>query len=362
MKKNNFIILSLLFILSVSCALYANTIPVYRSEIFAAAKAGDTQAFKTITQKKYDYDLNLTNKDGNTLLHVAAENGHDEIIKILAEYDDVPDGFFAYIRHFFLGKRQPDINAINKNGDTALHCSLESDKIDALLMLIFKNADPAIIDKYKRSVLLRAAEKRKKAHTLYLMNICDNYYNHTVDHENILHIALRNDDQELARDIITFNRDICEYDRTLCGNNTLIKAKNTQGQTPLLYCAKHNKPALIKLLLESDPTDLPIILNEPDNQGYSPFAYLCYHKNTQELRNLFLHHNVNLNPPTRATAIPFHILLRENDYKGAEELLQHGADINIQDVKTGNTALHNFLYDKDTTNVDWLLSHKANVN
>lgn len=64
-------------------------------------------------------------KNGNRCLHIAAQNGHMQLVK-------------------FLVQQKADVNARNSNGQTALHMSVEYDFYFQSVMLIENGADPAL--------------------------------------------------------------------------------------------------------------------------------------------------------------------------------------------------------------------------
>lgn len=73
--------------------------------IHAACKRGNTKVVKEFLQQQWLYPTELLNKKSQNILHVAAENGKNDVVKaILSD-----------------SKLEELINAVDENGNTALH-------------------------------------------------------------------------------------------------------------------------------------------------------------------------------------------------------------------------------------------------
>ena len=91
--------------------------------IHAACKGGHTKVVKEFLQQQWLYPTELLNKKSQNILHVAAENGENNVIKAILSDSNLEEL----------------INAVDENGNTALHlaslnlhskvlCSLTWDK------------------------------------------------------------------------------------------------------------------------------------------------------------------------------------------------------------------------------------------
>src|SRR5436190_9735469 len=245
-----FIKILLIIILFLPLTSFLNqSLPIKLEEIIQSAEKGDTDIFVSLMKNKTN--LNIKDKDGNTLFHIAAKYGHRDLIKLLATYD-ISEGKMDSLWQFFFGTKRPDINSQNNNGDTPLHYATENNDFQIIALLLWNKADPSIRNKKNYTVLLRAAEKGDIENTLYFMDFSDEYYKETLNGNNILHIALSNNRQELAKELISTNNIINSQNSDFAQQNTLIKAQNNCGETPFLYCTKTNNIEILKLLL-NDP-------------------------------------------------------------------------------------------------------------
>ena len=92
--------------------------------LLLASARGHTKVVQIIinhgNNTKKEVNLTMNNLAGNTALHVACENGHLAIVKLLL-------GCSEFIR---------DINAQNANGDTALHLAAHQGNIDIVQQIL----------------------------------------------------------------------------------------------------------------------------------------------------------------------------------------------------------------------------------
>ena len=88
--------------------------------LFNAARAGNVANFKRVLEENPELDINWQNPShsNRTSLHMAAENGHHEIVKIL------------------LAHPQIDVNSLNgEEGSTALSRACENGKVEVIRLL-----------------------------------------------------------------------------------------------------------------------------------------------------------------------------------------------------------------------------------
>jgi ankyrin repeat protein len=100
----------------------ANLTPseIHSEELFTAAFNGDTSEVKRLIT--IGANVNATEKDGNTPLHIASSWGHIDVVKLLVD-------------------KGANVNAKQKVfGDTPLHWASLSGRIDVLELLVAKGA------------------------------------------------------------------------------------------------------------------------------------------------------------------------------------------------------------------------------
>ena len=162
--------------------------------LLGAVRTGDFERVKHLIHN--GADINASDKDGNTALHWASTMGNTKIINLLISY-------FA------------DINAQNKDGYTALHCVFQGGHIEVMKLLIHNGAD--------------------------LNAVCNDGY-------SVLHLAAIYPHTKNSVDIIKF----------LIHSGANVNATNKEGNTPLhLTSVRYSGPEIVELLINAR-TDLKI--------------------------------------------------------------------------------------------------------
>lgn len=201
------------------------------------ARAG---AGKEVLQFLKDKGLQLaqTDEDGNTPLILAASRGNKESVLFWLEYNKV--------------------NAVNKEGISALGNAVAYNTPEVVNLLIEKGAKTGIKDKEGHNLyytLIDAYSKDKKS-LQRASDIADALKASKLDmpkNGSLLHVALDKDDQELMSKLVSW------------GEN--INAKDKDGYTVLHYAAMRSKDLeLIRFLIEkgADPR-IKTELNESVN-------------------------------------------------------------------------------------------------
>jgi len=107
-------------------------------------------------------NINVQNKNGETPLHIAVENGHINIVKLLIsskadvnvrdKNGDTPLHVAVFTERIDIAKllisKKADVNIGDKDGNTPLHSAVRADRIDIVKLLIFHKADVNVKDKY----------------------------------------------------------------------------------------------------------------------------------------------------------------------------------------------------------------------
>jgi cytohesin len=263
-------------------------------ELFKAVKNGDIARVKELLKK--NADVNARYKDGNTLLHLVLEGYMEEehivdIVKILLE-------------------NGADPNAKNVYGTTPLHQALLYDHFDAAKILIEKGAKVNIENNYGYTPLHYAASQG----TLWIISL-------------------------------------------LLEKGADPNARSIGGVTPLHDAARSGNREAIELLFNygADP-------NPRDKSGWTPLHYAACSRNSI-VAHLLTGHGADVNakenthswtplhvamlpvdPPRGNESINFYTYI--SNYRDdlaatsfAMVLISHGADLNARD-KDGNTPLH----------------------
>ena len=148
------------------------------SDLFKAFESNDTsEIHKAITQVKGAH-IDAKNNNGRTALHLAAEKGMNNIVRLLLLPDICAFKTFAEIN--------VNINAKDINDNTALHLAVENQKLDIIEFLLVHGAD--------------VKAKNSSGNTA-------------------LHLAVKNQSEEIVK--------------TLLESGVDIDAKNSEGKTAL---------------------------------------------------------------------------------------------------------------------------------
>ena len=108
-------------------------------EIFELIENSD---YDTIREEISSLDLEAVNDEGDTALHYAVKNEDFELLEIL----------LAYV---------PDIDVENEDGDAALHLAVQTSDIDLVQLLIDYGANVEVKDSKKRTPAVLASQLKE---------------------------------------------------------------------------------------------------------------------------------------------------------------------------------------------------------
>ncbi|KAK7489814.1 hypothetical protein BaRGS_00018996 [Batillaria attramentaria] len=293
-----------------------------------------------------DRQVDERDEEGNTLLHVAADTGDLDVVKIavksgasLTARDNKgqnPPQLAANRRK--RDKKKPGtssdcISALRKAcwsgdqntvkvllctsvsvqdkgnvfGSTPLHVACETGKTDIATLLISLDAD---------------------------VNVKDNY-GYTP-----LHDACKNGNTQTALLLIQHHAD--------------VNVKNNDGNTPLHRTCLHGNTQTALLLIQHHAD-----VNVKNNGGNTPLHCACFCGNTQTALLLIQHH-ADVNVKNNAGCAPLHYACFIGNTQTALLLIQHHADVNVR-TQTGHTPLDMALYSQDADLARLLIQHGATV-
>ncbi|XP_046566153.1 uncharacterized protein LOC124274831 [Haliotis rubra] len=301
-------------------------------------------------------DVKIKNKKGQTLLHRAAMNQCIECVKLLFPLSDV--------------------NALNSDGDTGLHCSFLSNEPhshDVIQALLDKEADVKIKNKKGETLLHRAARKQCMECVKLLLPLSDVNAQNS-DGDTALHCSFLSNEPH-SHDVI----------QALLDKEADVKIKNKKGET-LLHCAARKQcMECVELLLPlSDvngqdsygDTALHCSFLSNENHSHEMIQALLDKDADVKIKNkkgeTFLHcaalnqciecvelllplSDVNALNSDGDTALHCSLLSNENHYHEViQALLDKEADVNIKNKK-GETLLHCAALDQCLECVELLL-------
>ena len=180
----------------------------------AAAFRSDTEEMRSLIEQ--GADANVSDRNGNTALHIASDYGSQPAVKILLP-----------MIH--------DLNAGNGWGYTALHYAAKNGHIEILQLLISNGADANVSDRYGDTALHIASDYGSQPAVKILLPMihdlnAGNGWGYTA-----LHYAAKNGHIEILQLLISNGAD--------------VNQQNAFGRTPLHAAAQIPSTAPAKLLL-----------------------------------------------------------------------------------------------------------------
>ena len=251
-------------------------------------------------------DINVTDKDGNSALHLAIldDSVDIDIIELLLDYDTNRNNKAA-------------LTLKGQYGCTLLHCAS-----------IY--GTPDIVD----LLLARGARINEK----------DNYNN------TPLHWAIAQGNIEIAELLLNYNTDST--------NKADINAQGEYGYTPLHRAIFKNQADTVKLLLDHGAH-----INAADNDtGETPLHYAII-KGHADIIEILLKRGADTTIYSKAGNTPLHAASELAKAHIVELLLNHNAHINAKtEDKYGYTPLHCATLENRIKVVELLLNRNADIN
>ena len=189
-------------------------------------------------EEKEFLDEDSDENEETTALHIAAERGQQELVKVLIEKGleiDAKDQFERTALHRtakaghrevvkdLLGKGA-DPNVQDQNGQTALHIAAASGHREVVKDLLEKGADPNAKNRWGSTALHIAARAGQREMVKLLLGKGADPNAKDEDGKTALHYAIEKGQQEMAKDLLEKGAD--------------PNAKNKYGKTPLNIAEK----------------------------------------------------------------------------------------------------------------------------
>ncbi|KAF5306570.1 hypothetical protein FQR65_LT07297 [Abscondita terminalis] len=311
-------------------------------------------------------DINWQNTNGQTALHLSIESENFDVARFLIEegadvnvtdnFDTTP--FFLACRFCsteMVKKVKPtvtDINWQNRRGETALHVSLENERLDIARFLIDEGADVNVTDNYRTTPFLLASKIGAIDLTKSLRTDLDWQNLHG---ETALHLAFKNMNvDDVACFLIDEGADVNLTDNT--GSSAFLSActleklelikkmrrqiadvnsQRNDGETALHLSLKHRNFDISRFLIgESADVNL---MNDLD---MSSFFYACKFAKADIVEKMLpMVEDVNLQINQIGTTALYAALENES-FDVAHLVIDAGADVNL----TNDVGMTAFIY------------------
>ena len=259
-----------------------------------AIELGETPVAQELIEEKPD--LNATDPDGNSAIHVAARKGDSVTLKSL-----LANG--------------ANSNSINARNETALYLAAESNCLNCVALLLENEANPAIATKLEITPLEVAIQNDRAEIAGLLLKSQTSY----AGIHRVLLLAIDNDRDDLGLALI--KRD------------SKLGSLYDKGRSALWYSADRGLEKTSAALIKSGKIDI----NSQDSTGHCALAQAIRGGHLAVVR-LLINEDADLNVRTNAGNSILMIAVLAKNPAIVELLLTHAIDINVQD-NVGDTAL-----------------------
>lgn len=181
-----------------------------------ASKYGNKTAANLLIERK-KANINALDKDSGTPLHLASENGHEAIVKLLLE-------------------KGADLEALDSDDSTPLHRASENGYHEVVKLLLHKKVDKERRDRFDRTPLYLASENGHEAVVGLLLG--EGTYQETHDRfrRTPLHLASENGHEAVVKLLLEKGAD--------------LEALDSDDGTPLHRASENGHEEIVKLLLK----------------------------------------------------------------------------------------------------------------
>lgn len=225
-----------------------------------------------------------------------------------------------------------DVNAVNSSGETLLHVAASNGHVPVIEYLISKGAKVDAKDGKRRTPLHRAAEKGHEEAVKVLLRAGANIYSQDADSLTPLHLAVQNNHQNVVRLLLQEegkrykNRtnflhmaafmDNSRLVQSLLKNGAPVDVMDEKKQTPLFHAVTGGHEATVKVLLEAGASIDASIIDA------------AFNTNNEHIFGLLLEYSKGLSPDTMVSAMFKAVKL--NLYGIINALADKGTDINAK--------------------------------
>ena len=241
-------------------------------------------------------ELDATDPDGNSAVHVAARKGDSVTLSELVEHG-------------------ANINATNARNETALYLAVESTCLKCVNLLLAGNADPSIASKLKITPLEVAILNDKAEIAGVLITAKSGYAG--------IHRAL----------ILTIQKDMEGLGRALIKHDSQLGSFDDKQRSVLWYSADRGLIKTSALLIDSGKIDI----NGKDANGHGALAQAVRNGDLPMVR-LLIEKGADVSVRTNAANTLLMLAVLAKNAAIVELLLTRASEVNAQD-QVGDTAL-----------------------
>ena len=264
-------------------------------------------------------DLQYTNKDGNTLLHLAALHDNSKAIEILI-------------------RAGVDKEKLNFRCKTPLHLACNNNSCKAVSVLIQNNVHADSCDDEDKTPLHIAVQLGKEQSASLLLDYGANIESRDNKNNTPLHLACFSGNVNMVK--------------LLCERGAKADVKNSEGFTPFHLACKRGYHRPVQFLLEKFDD-----IGATDNQNQTPLHLASKYGHIMVVRTL-LKEGAQIDDIDDFGNAPLHLASENDHYEVCKFLIKAEANVNSSNSR-GRTPLHLASLKGNDTIVELLLSNDA---
>ena len=258
----------------------------------------------------------IKNTNGDTILHVAAERGNDELVGYILE-----KGIFkSHLR--------------NREGMTPFHKAIENNNRESARILLESGANVSEKIKSGKMALHLAAESGDREILELLLEHGADITAKTKEGRDILQLVAERGNEELVEFVLTRGKDGFSPESLSIALQSVIRNKSSHQIVELLVESGANPSMALEPALESGSIDMA---------------------------RLLLAKGADVNFATKNGATALHGAIAGGDRESIEFLVDNGADVHRM-ADDGRVALQMAFDSGDRDLVEYLLRHGADIN
>lgn len=254
-----------------------------------------------------------------------------------------------------------DINAIDENGNTALHAAAEINDASLVLFLLCYGADPDLKNYNSQTSLHVAIENNSKASAQQLVNYGCNIFARDADGKTAMENAFQKDSSYYD---IFITEKTAEQRDSITGKSILHYFVEDADEMAIFTCVRKNIPLSPKDNEGKTPLDLAFA--DIENSGMAEIAAILITNGAEQVSSDFDYFqtavaNRNINYRFEDGQTPLHYAAIAGHKSITKYLLENNADTNVQD-SSGATPLHEAVRYGHTEIAKMLLDAGASVD
>ncbi len=307
-----------------------------KSPLYLAAKMGKLDIVKRLIEA--GASLNAKYVNGGTAFSIALEYKHLDIAYFLIEKQGIDvDSGRNNLPPLYWATKYADSNlfkkivALTKNVNaglssrTALHIAAKKGKLETVMCLLEKNANPNLLTENGETALILAVHNRHYATAAYLLknnadpNIRDTKNESHIDGKTALYIAVENNDERMVALLLEHYAD--------------PNLRSKFGISPLFNAIYKGYTNIAKRLINAQANVNDVGIKIP-----CPIHIAVDLGNTEIIKKL-IDHKVDINALWQGKS-PLHIAIYNNDIETIKMLLSYDVDLTISYKTTVNDIIN----------------------